>query len=257
MTPSRTLKATRFLAAGLVLWACLGMSCEQNQDPPVLPSPTLTDIHLALSDPARGTAGVYLAWEYTGSQASYYEVYQSLARDSLLSGKLAPPARAESTHTLLLLPDLTRPFTVYYAVRAIWVEPTGQTQVSDSLRVDSLTATPALSILAPASASYLEGRLLHLQVQTQSDPGVALRMAYYEKTGDEWTEKADTCMPMDACGRPVFGRSVQEENLVLDQPVPGDTIPALFCVIGTESFQGMHTGLAQSLGCVNFFRVQP
>jgi hypothetical protein len=237
----------------------MGLSCERGQEPPGLPSPVLTDIRVRVADPEQGTPGAALAWSDPSGKASYYIVYQSLSLDSLLRAPAegSEPVKVESASAVLPLPNRVRPFTIYYAVRAVHVEATGQTLVSDTLYPDSLTLNPSLNILAPASGGYVEGRTLDLQVKTQSDPGVALRLAYFEKDSSGWALRADTCLPMDACGRPVFGPSVQQETLVLAPPAAGDTLPALFCVIGDESFQGRRTGLAQSLNCVRFFRVAP
>jgi hypothetical protein len=233
------------------------MSCGQNQDPPGLPSPRFTDIRLTLADPERGSAGVYLAWEYPEGKATYFLVYPGVANDSTPKSAWPAPVATESLHLQLTLPDSTRPYTAYFSVRAVKVEATGQKVVSDTLVPDSLTVTPALNILSPVNGTRLAGRMLELQVQTQSDPGVALRLAYLEKTDGSWRVKMDTCMPMDACGIPVFGRSVQRETLVLENYVGSQPLPALFCVFGNESFQGQRTGLAQSLGCAGFLRVAP
>lgn len=235
----------------------MGLSCDRNQDPPSLPSPVLTDIHLRISDPALASPGVDLAWRDPGGKASYYLVYQGLVRDSLIARPLDPPVATESLGTTLTLPDRIRPFTVYYAVRAVRIEATGQKLVSDTLLPDSLTVSPSLGIVAPAAGTYRSGRVLNVQVQTQSDPGVTLRIAYFEKDSLGWAQKADTCLPMDACGRPIFGHALEEESLVLEPQDAGDTVSALFCVIGTETFQSQRTGLAQSLGCARFFRVGP
>lgn len=254
-SPSSSL--LRIPAAGLALAACLGMSCEQNREPPGLPAPVLTDIQLRILDPERGLPGVSLAWDYAGDRVSYYEVYQSLDRDSLSAGTQAPAAVAESLHLVLAVPDQARPLTVHYAVRAVWIEPTGQKSVSDTLMTDSLTIEPSLSIVNPAPGSRQAGRILGLEVQTQATFGATLRMAYFEKTGDAWGMKLDTCLPLDGCGRTVFGGSLQKESLVLWPYDGNDTLPSLFCAFGTESFQGHRTGLIQSVACSRFYRVNP
>jgi len=257
--PSPLASALRTLAAGLALLATLGLSCDRNHEPPNLPSPVLTEIHLRVADPEQGLAEASLDWSDPGGEATYFEVYQSLSLDSLARGLSGPPAaKTDSASAVLRLPtDRVRPFTVYYAVRAVHVEATGQKVASDTLLPDSLTVSPSLSILAPGAGTYQAGRVLDVQVQTQSDPGVTLRLAYFEKDSGGWAQKADTCLPMDACGLPVFGRAVKEESLVLGQEEANDTVPALFCVIGTESFQSQRTGLAQSLDCARFFRIGP
>jgi hypothetical protein len=255
--PSALPSALRILAAGLASAACLGMSCGQNPEPPGLASPRFTDIRLTLADPERGAPGAYLEWEYPAGEASFFLVSLGFATDSIADSAAPAPVATESLHLELPLPDSTRPYTAYFTVRAVRVEATGQKTISDTLFPDSLTVTPALSILSPATGARLAGRILDLQVQTQSDPGVTLRLAYLEKAEGAWRMKMDTCMPMDACGIPVFGRSVQRETLVLDSYEGAESLPALFCVIGTESFQGQRTGLAQSLGCAGFFRVSP
>lgn len=244
-------------ALGLALAACLGMSCEQGRDPPGLPAATLTDIHLRILDPERAMPGAYLAWSFGGQVASYYEVYQSLDRDSLLAGTLSPAAVTESLHVELALPDRARPMTVYYAVRAVWIEPTGQKTVSDSLVPDSLTIEPSVAIAKPASGSYQNGRVVEFAVQTQAAFGATLRMAYFEKAGGAWNMKLDTCLPMEACGQTVFGGTMQRDSIVVNPPEGNDTLAALFCAFGFESFQGHRTGLIQSAACSRFFRVGP
>ena len=251
------------LAIGLVWAASLGMSCEQSHEPPALPAPVLNDIHLRIADPERGLPGIFLAWDYPGAKASYFEIYRSLARDSLRAGTLAPAAVTESLSAALDLPDQVRPLTVYFAVRAIRIEPTGQKIVSDTLVPDSLTVAPSLTILKPASGSHQGGRILDLAVQTQATFGATLRMAYVEKAGGaggvggSWIQKKDTCLPMDGCGQSVFGGSLQSETLVLDPHDGSDTLTALFCAFGIESFQGHPTGLTESVACSRFFRINP
>jgi hypothetical protein len=243
------------LAAGLAFTACLGMTCVQEMDPPGLPAPRLTSIGIKVTDPGLGASGAALAWTYSGDRVSYFEIYRSLKLDSLLRGSPARSVAAESSGVLMPLPDSARPFTLYFAVRAVWIEPTGQKTVSDSALPDSLTLNPSLDILQPAAGSVQAGRRLDIQVLTQSESGVTLRMHYFEKRDGAWSRKLDTCLPMDACGLPIFGHSQQQESLTLEQPAAADTIPAMFCLIGTESFEGRATGMAQSLGCKGFLRV--
>lgn len=260
MKPQKTrspLPAARLVATGLAGLLCLGMTCSEKQAPPSLASAAFTEISLRLNDPALGTPAVYLAWNYPDtSRASYYELYQSFSLDSLKQTGLVQPASSDSQHALVPLPDATRPFTLYFAVRAVWVEPTGQKMVSDTLVPDSIMVTPSLSILRPGPSSYQPGRVLSMEVQTNSDPGVLLRMAYFEKRNGSWSARQDTCLPLDRCDQPVFGPSVQRDSIILEQGSANDTVPALFCVIGTESFQQKRTGMAQSLTCSRFFRVQ-
>lgn len=253
-------KAAQSLALAILCAGTLGMSCTEKQDPPSLPSAILTDVRLQIADPAQGNPGVLLAWDYpAGANASYFELYQAFSLDSLKHSAQSQPAT--DPHTAILpLPDISRPFTVYFAVRAVWVEPTGQKLVSDTLVADSITVAPSLNILKPGTGTYQGGRVMSMEVQTNSDPGVMLRMAYYEKEQKEpkaWVIKQDTCLPLDRCDRPIFGPSLQRDSLILEQHADSDTVAALFCVIGTESFQEQRTGLTQSLGCSRFFRVNP
>ena len=155
----------------------------------------------------------------------------------------------------LVLPDAARPMTVYYAVRSIWVEPTGQKLVSDTLAIDSLIILPSFSILSPSSGSLQAGRLLRIELETHSDPGILLKASLYEKNGSVWTLKQENCLPQDGCNNPIFGPGLPADSLTLEDVAPGDTVESLFCVQGTESFQGHLTGLNQSLGCSRFNRV--
>ena len=246
-------------AFGLLLAALVtqGFYCAEKPNAPSLPTATFTDIHLKIEDPALGSPGVLLAWKYPEkAEASYFEIYQSLYKDSLRHTSYQQPA-TDSMRMVVPLPNSSRPFTLYYAVRAIWIEPTGQKLVGDTLEIDSITIAPSLIILKPRAGSYKGGRALNMEVQTSSDIGVILRIAYYERSGTAWTAKQDTCLPVNGCGSTIFGNSVQRDSLTLEQHGKNDTIPALFCVVGTESFQEQRTGLTQSLGCARYFRVAP
>jgi hypothetical protein len=239
----------------LAILLCQGSYCGESPAPPSLPSAKLTDIHLVIKDPALGTPGIYLGGSYPeGSRASHFEIYQSHRADSLKHVLISQSAE-DSNRIVLTLSDSSRPHTVYFAVRAVWVEPTGQKLVGDTLLIDSITITPALSILQPTTGSFKPGRTLAMEVQTRSDPGVAIRFSYYEKDGIDWSLKHTGCLPMDPCPSTIFGNSVQRGELTLEQHGENDTVPALFCVVGTESFQERTTGLMQSLGCKRFFRV--
>jgi hypothetical protein len=251
---SRTAEALGLLCA---FFFSQGFYCAQKNDPPSLPSAYLTDIHLKMEKPESGSPGVFLAWRYPAeAQVSYFDIYQATDKDSLkhpAESRLA----SDSFHVVLPIPDSSRPFTLYYAVRAVWVEPTGQKSIGDTLQVDSITIAPSLTILQPAAGSYRGGRTLSMEVQTASDNGVMIRMSYFEKPDRAWLLKQDTCLPTDRCGFPIFGNSVQRDSLTLEQHPATDTVQALFCVVGTESFQDQPTGLVQSLGCRRFFRVDP
>lgn len=259
LKPSHPSRAPHRIAktVGLLLafQLCQGSYCGEKRDPPSLPTALLTDIHLEIKDPSLGTPGIYLAWSYPeGNEVSYFEIYQSHRVDSLKHVLISQSAE-DSNHIVLTLSDSSRPFTMYFAVRAVWVEPTGQKLVGDTLSIDSLTITPSLSILQPGAGSFKPGRTLDMEVQTSSDPGVMIRFSYFEKGGDGWALKQSGCLPLDPCPSTIFGNSVQRGELTLEQHDVNDTVPALFCVVGTESFQERTTGLMQSLGCKRFFRV--
>lgn len=241
----------------MALLICQGSYCGEKRDPASLPAAILTDIHLEIKDPALGIPGIFLEWSYPeGSDVTYFEIYQSHRVDSL-KHVLVSQSAGEPNHVVLALSDSSRPFTMYFAVRAVRVEPTGQKLVGDTLSIDSLTITPSLSILRPATGSFVPGRVFDMEVQTSSDPGVMIRFAYYEKEGDDWPLKHSGCLPFDPCPSTIFGNSVQRGELTLQQLGENDTVPALFCVVGTESFQERTTGLMQSLGCKRFFRAGP
>ena len=147
-TAFRRSQSLRALGIGLAALLSQGFYCSQKNDPPGLPSVRLTDIHLKMDDPGRGLPGVYLAWDYPADEdASYFEIYQSYQKDSL-SQAILSQAASEPFHIVLPLPDSSRPFTLYYAVRAIRVEPTGQKIYSDTLPVDSITIAPSLVTLS-------------------------------------------------------------------------------------------------------------
>lgn len=233
---------------------CQGFYCAEKTDPPTLPAATLSDIHLLIKDPARTTLGIYLAWSYPqDAKATYFEIYQSLTKD--LRHAVAIQPASDSQHAVLSLPDSVRPFAMYFAVRAVYVEPTGQKLVSDSLPIDSISVTPSLNILEPASNSYKAGRALDMEVQTSSDPGVVIRYVYYERTGLGWRLEQEGWLPFGDTPTPIFGNSVQRGSITLEEHAKADTVESLYCVVGTESFQEQTTGQIQSLGCSRFYRV--
>jgi hypothetical protein len=247
-------RALAVLCAGIL---SQGFYCAEKRDPPGLPAATPTDIHLIIADPATGAPGVYLSWDYPdGAKASVFEIYEGARKDEL-KHLVRKQDAGDPRNASLALPDSARPFTVYYAVRAVWEEPTGDKWYGDTLKVDSLRILPSLTILQPASGSRKSGRTLSMQVQTASDNGVMIRLSYFEKSGSAWPLKQDTCLPTNRCGFPIFGNSVQTDSLTLEQRAASDTVQALFCVVGTESFQDQSTGLSQSIGCTRFSRVGP
>lgn len=253
----RRLHALKYWALGLAVFASQGMNCSERRAPPSLATVHLSDIHLQIADAASGTFGVSLAWAAPADgKISFYEIFQGMDKDSLRQISDLQLS-SDSPHVLLVLPDEARPMTVYYAVRAIWVEPTGQKLVSDTLAIDSLTVLPSFSILSPSPGSFQKGRLLHIQLETHSEAGILLKGTLYEKNAGSWTIKQQNCIPQDGCENPIFGSSLQNDSLTLEDVAPGDTLPSLFCVLGTESFQGHLTGLNQSMGCSRFSRVAP
>ncbi len=232
-----------------------GMSCTEHPAPLSLVSIHLTDIHLQIAEPASGTAGVYVRWEKPADgKVSYYEIYQGMKKDSL-GHAIKTQAATESTSTILSLPDSTKPFTLYFAVRSIFVEGTGQKISSDTLIIDSLTLLPSFSILNPSNGSLQLGRALHIEVTTSSNPGIIFHLSLFENNAGKWTKKQEGCLPADACDIPIFGGSGARDSLTLEPVPPNDTLSSLLCLVGTESFEGHKTGLNQSLGCSRYKRI--
>lgn len=234
------------------------MVCVGPDGPsPSLPETKLRDISLRIIDPEEGRAAAFLRWSYPqGEKVTSYEVYQSQYADSL--GSLMGEVMDPSIDSLLVpLPALIRPFTLYYRVRAVFREATGQKLFSKSLPVDSLIVNPSLEILSPGSLSYHKERQLDLEVRTSSDDGIVLRQSFFEKSQGVWSRLLDTCLPMTACGATIFGNSVQRDALILQSVPAGDTLEALLCVLGNESFEDASTGRRQSIGCTRFFRTNP
>lgn len=249
--------AKRFFPVVCAAWACLGMVCVGPDGPsPALPRAVLTEIHLALDDAETGRPGAVVSWTWpSGEVVTYFEIYQSLKKDSL--GAPLVQDGALPTTANLRLPDSARPLTLYYGVRAVFVEPTGQKRYSDSIPVDSLTVTPSLEILDPTPLSRHSLRVLEVAVKTSSDAGIVLRQSLHEKTGGRWNRLLDTCLPMDACGAYILGSSTQRDALILQTLPAGDTLETLYCVAGNETFEDVSTGRMQSLGCTRFFRTGP
>lgn len=241
---------------GCAAWACLGMVCVgPDRNPPTLPAVHIEDIRLQLLDPSDGRAAARLAWSWPEDrEASYFEIYMSLDKDSLGSPVLTRPA-SESTFALIPLPDTTRGFIHWFGVRAVLQEPTGQRIAGDTIPAGSLEVTAAVSLLKPASGSRVAGRILAVEVQTRSDDGIVLRQSLHERISGSWTPGQDTCLPKAACGRPVFGSSIQRDETVMQGLSAGDTVETLLCVLGNETFEDDRTGRKQSLGCARFFRV--
>src|SRR5690606_5494552 len=250
-------RIAKALGAGSLGCLFLGLSCSDPHSPPPLPEARITAIHLQIRDPGTGSPGIAVAWTYPEeAKVSYFEIHSSPDRDSLDFPVLSVPSD-EPRVAVLPLPDSSRPFTRYFAVRAVYIEPTGQKSAGDSLIIDSLTVGASLNILNPYPGSVLSGRVLRMEAQTNSDIGVTLKVALYEKAGQSWIAAADTCLPRAKCQTPIFGPSLQYDSLFLEELRSGATSEALFCIVGTESFQGEATGLTQSLSCSRFSRVGP
>ncbi len=245
----------KFLVLASLLLLMQGMSCSEHPAPLSLPSIHLTDIHLQIAEPASGTAGVYIRWEKpSDGKVSYYEIFQSMKKDSL-NHAVKTQAASESTYTILSLPDSTKPFTLYFAVRPIFVEQTGQKITGDTLVVDSLTLFPSFSILNPSNGTLLIGRILHIEVSTGSNPGIIFNLSLFENNAGKWSKKQEGCLPADACEIPIFGGAGARDSLILEGITPNDTVASLLCLVGTESFEGHKTGLNQSLGCSRYKRI--
>lgn len=235
-------------------WACLGMVCiDSETTAPGLPEAKLKDIRLQLMDPETGRTGALLAWEWTEEKVSSFEVYQSFFKDSL--GTAAMILSGESRSALVRLPDSGTPFTLYYGVRAVLVEATGQKRFGRSVPVDSLKVNPSLEILSPTPRSRQSGRNLEVDVRVDSDDGIVLRQTVFEHSGSAWSRTLDTCLPKSECGVPTFGNAFKRDELTLQSVAPGDTLETLYCVQGDETFEDLSTGRSQSLGCVRFFRI--
>lgn len=246
---------TKLAALTLVGFATQGMHCSETHAPPSLDTVHLTDIHLQISDPGSAAPAVFIGWKKLSSdKISYYEIYQGFNKDSLKHSILTQPS-SDSPQVVVLLPDSSRPMTVYYAVRAIEVEATGQKKISDTLAIDSITVLPSFRILQPGSNSLQHGRELGIELDVSSNLGIMLKGMIYEKNQSTWTLKQNFCLPRDNCNNPVFERLSPSDPLTLQSVSPGDSIASLICVQGTESFEGSLTGLNQSLICNRYTRV--
>ncbi len=245
-------------ALGLFLVALTfeGMSCSEHRSTPALSTIRLNEIHLIMADPASGKPGIFLSWSKpVDGKVSYYEIYQSFNRDSL-GHSLVTLAAKDTPSTVVILPDSTLPKTIYYAVRSIWVEPTGQKLVSDTLPVDSITVLPSFTILIPPTGSIQKGREILIELQTHSDPGILLNLSIFEKHIETWSLVQRACLPHGSCETPIFGAASVKDTLTLqDVPANESPLPSLLCLDGTESFQGNLTGLRQSMGCSRYLRV--
>jgi len=248
-------RGLKFFFALLCFWALTGMQCSEQHPPPSLNTVHLKDIHLQISDPASGAPAVYIGWEkLSDPKVSYYEVYQSFNKDSLIHSIVTQLA-SDSPRVVRALPDSAQPMTVYYAVRAVAVEATGQKVISDTLAVDSITVLPSFSIHSPGPNSVQVGRDLTIELDVSSNQGILLKAVLYERKANVWSIKQQFCLPQNNCNNPVFGTSSQPETLTLETVAPGDTLASLLCFQGTESFEAKLTGLNQSLICSRFSRV--
>lgn len=238
-------------------WPLLGMFCHDPSGPlPGLPAAHLTDIHLVILDPSTSTKGYSLSWSYPESaQVSNFQIFATFDPDTLGAPALVTPG--DSLHALLPLADSSAPYTLFFAVRAVFVEPTGQKQYGDTLPVDSLAVNGPATIQHPARGDTVAGRQFTPDVLVTSTTGVTLRQSYFEDRGAGWIAVIDTCLPRDDCSTPIIGTAVVKDTLVLSDAAPGASYPALFCVQGTENFEGRRTGLTQSLGCSSFRRAGP
>jgi hypothetical protein len=232
------------------------MICTGDGSPePTLPEVKPTSIRLELQNPEDGRSAAALEWAWPASEkATYFEIYQSLRKDSLGAPVQVLDRTGDTARAQVRLPDTSRPMTVYYGIRAVLNEATGQKIYGKAIPVDSLTVNPSLGILSPATRSYQAGRTLEVEVQTSSDDGIVLRQVIYQKDAGAWSRLLDTCLPMAACAVPHFGNKSHRDALVLQAPGPADTLQSLYCVLGDESFEDLSTGRRQSLGCIRFFR---
>ncbi len=244
----RSRLAVAVLAAS---WLGTGFFCAPGGSPAGLPGVFIDTLRLELLDPAQGSPGAHVAWSAPSAAISSLELYQSLRSDSLGAPVLTgiPPAPASVD---VALPDSSPPFTVYFALRAVQVDPTGEKNYSDTLELDSLLITAPPGIYQPANGDTLTGRTAPVSVLIGSDPGATLRQAWYEDEDTGWAMALDTCLPRSDCLTPLFGTNLVTDTIEL-APAPAGGIHELFCVLTTEVISTSR-GLRQSLGCSRFTR---
>jgi hypothetical protein len=250
------LPKTRAFWIPIFAWPLLGMFCVDHPGPsPSLPTARLSDIHLVLLDPSTLDAGFSLTWSFPDSgKATSFEIFQSLRADSLGSPVTVISAEDSVRGVFLPLVDTLKPYTAFFAIRAVYVEPTGQKIYGDTVPVDSITVNGPVAISHPATGDTLLGRLLIPEVIAGSTSGVTLRQSLWEKQGAAWQIILDTCLPRGDCITPIIGAATLRDTLVLQDLPSGEDLPAVYCVQGTENFEGSRTGLMQSFGCRAFRR---
>ncbi len=247
--PLRFWSPARFLCLAALPWAC-----SPSTEPPQQLNPvTIRALQLVLLDPALGTRGVAL--EFTAEDSGLvtsFDVYRSLHPDSLGSPALAN-LDPKLNRVLLSVPDTNPPYTLYFGVRAVKRLETGEKLFSDSIPIDSLEVLPPVRVYRPANNENLLGIRLPVEVGVGSDQGILLRQSWWEKIDTGWVMRLDTCLPLEDCQTPLFGNVIQRDSVTLSHR-GGASIPTLFCVLGSEVFDGRSTAQKQSLSCTRFLR---
>lgn len=242
----------RFLCLAALPWAC-----SPSTEPPDHLNPvTITALHLFLLDPALGTRGVAVEFvaEDSGLVTSF-DVYRSLHPDSLGSPAIAN-LDPKTKRAVVSVPDTSPPYTLYFGVRAVKRLETGEKLFSDSIPVDSLEVLPPVRVYHPANKESLAGIRLPVEVGVGSDQGILLRQSWWEKNDTGWVMRLDTCLPIEDCQTPIFGNGIQRDSVTLSHSGQVDA-PNLFCVTGSEVFDGRLTAQKQSLTCTRFLRQMP
>ncbi len=240
-----------FLAIGLLNTSFL---CSEGNAIPSLPDVAVDSLRLILYNPELGSRGAYLTWDYpVNKPVTYFELYRGFNPDSLglpVLTNIAPAPR----FTRVEIPDSSPPYTLYFGMRAVEVDPTGQKKYSMKIRLDSLRLMGTGAIHRPLNGDTVLGREIPIEVRTGSDPGQTLRQIWFEKRSSGWVQIVDTCLPRSECEKPVFGTITLLDTIVLSgSPTP---ISTLFCVMATEANISQSHGLKQSLGCSRFERME-
>ncbi len=237
-----------------LFWLGTGFMCVEKNPPPPLSRVEVSEISLRVHDPATGRPGVLLAWKYSEAEpVTHFNIYRRLNQDTV--AQLIHTGVSGSLRQLYSpLPDSGRSQELQYGLKAMHIEKTGQRLETDSVAWAKLTVTSNLRIYSPTAGSLQKTRVVPFEISTGSDFGTLVKLELYQEEGRIWKKILTTCLPENSCNTPLFGGTLQRQDLVLPF-LQGDTVSMMACAIGIESFEATRTALVQSIHCSAFRRM--
>lgn len=263
----------RTIGGALAAFFCFsGFFCsEPGREAGILPPVTVSSASICRLDSLSLQPGIEVVWDFPASDSvSSFRLFTTFHPDSAPEFRLELPA-GDERRARLPWPDTAREFELFFGVKAVWIEKTGERWESDSLPLTSLRIRPDLQIQGPGIGSRVDSSPVSIEVLCANDRGLQTRLWFSAGAEAGRSTFIDTCFPFDACGKTHFGFRLLSQALVLppaagEPPASGMNAPPgssrppsrlyRFCIVGSEGGEERQGSRTQSLACGHFRRFE-